>query len=641
MNSGSHPSTATLPVPHTGPEDARSSLAQRSRIEQIDTLYRQAPANFLVTLGAAGVACIVLLGRVDPNLLWGWFGAVVALTAGRFQLLFRYRNSHHEREDIAKWAYLYIASSVLSGLIWGAAAHLLMPPNSLALQAFVYILLAAILSGASLSMTVYLPAYIAFVLPLGLLLLASIVQGPLLVWEDERLAFGFGTLLCGWMVVTGYFARTANASYVRALRLDHENRALDRILADRINDIENSNKTLAAQIALRESTEADLRRAKEQLQLALRASELSIWDWTVERNLVYLDATWSSMLGHEPRSQYRSIEELIKLVHPSDLHTARKAQIACLKGETEEYSVEHRVRAADGRWIWIMSRGRVADRDANGLATRMIGTNLNITAQREAQAHIKMLNRTLEDKLSELADANRDLQNFSSMVSHDLHAPLRRITGFAEMLAARTEANLDDESLHFLERIRHNSKRMSALIDDLLEFARSTSAPLDKGDVDLNALVREVCAESVDPQEAREISWKIASLPRIEADPALLKVVFVNLIGNAVKFTRPRSARRIEIGTLAADDAEHIIFVRDNGVGFDPRYKDRLFQAFQRLHSEREFEGSGVGLATVFRIVERHGGRLWAEGDVDRGASFFMAIPATAEVAQANIEAVA
>jgi len=610
------------------PADARSSLSLRSRAEQIDTLYRQAPGNFLVTLMASAVAAAVLHGHVPALHVWGWFGAVVLLTGVRFHLLHRYRVERLQAERIERWAHVYVVCSALAGTLWGIAAHVLMPADSLPLQAFVYILLAGMMAGAALSLTVYLPAYLAFVLPLGTLAVAGMLNDPGLISEDDRAMTGLVALLIGWMAITFYFARTANASYVRALRLDHENRALDRVLSDRIADIESSNKTLAAQIALREVMEEDLRRAKEQLQLALRASELSIWDWTLERNLVYLDATWSSMLGHEPRSQYASIEDLIALVHPDDLALARKAQVACLKGETEEYSVEHRVHAADGGWIWIKSRGRVADRNAKGLATRMIGTNLNITAQREAQAHIETLNRTLEAKLTELADANRDLQNFSSMVSHDLHAPLRRITGFADMLAQRVAGQLDDDSRHFLQRIRHNSNRMSTLIDDLLEFARSTSTPLACCAVDLDALVREVLAESVDPRELQEIRWSLDPLPNVTADPALIRVMFANLIGNAVKFTRPQLHRRIEIGTLPGGDAECIVYVKDNGVGFDARFKDKIFLAFQRLHSEREFEGTGIGLATVHRIVERHGGRLWAEGDVGQGAAFYLALPA-------------
>jgi signal transduction histidine kinase len=628
MTTGSNPSPSTGASAADLAGGARSSLERRSRNEQIGTLYRLAPGNFFAALAAAVIVCVVLNGRVDPDRLLGWFGAMALLTAGRYYLLFRYGAARSEAAQLGKWASLYVGSSALGGLLWGSAAHVLMPPDSLALQAFVYIVLAGMMAGASLSMTVYLPAYVAFVVPLGLLMLASFARESLLVQEEERLAIGLGVLLAGWMGAMAYFARTANAAYLRALRLDQENRALDQVLDTRIAEIESSNETLAAQIALREATEADLRRAKEQLQLALRASELSIWDWTVERNLVYLDATWSSMLGREPQARYCSIEELIELVHPDDLFTARKAQLACLKGETEEYSVEHRVRATDGRWIWIMSRGRVADRNPNGLATRMIGTNLNITARREAQARIETLNRTLEGKLAELADANRDLQNFSSMVSHDLHAPLRRIAGFAEMLAARTEARLDEESLHFLNRIRANSKRMAALIDDLLQFARTTSKQLDRSLVDLNALVREVCTEMVDPRESGAIAWNIASLPRIDGDHALLKSVFANLIGNAVKFTRTRTDRHIEIGSVDTQDPEHVVYVRDNGVGFDPRYRDRLFAPFQRLHSEREFEGTGIGLATVHRIVERHGGRLWAESDIDQGATFYVSVPA-------------
>lgn len=628
MSSGSLPPHAALSSAVGPTADARSTLSRRSRSEQIDTLYRQAPGNFLATLVAAAVAVAVLHGHVLSWRLWSWFGAMVLLTGLRFHLLYRYRSARPEGEHIERWAHLYVILSAVAGTLWGAAAHLAMPAESVPLQAFVYILLAGMMAGASLALTVHLPAYLAFVLPLGVLTLASMLNTSGLIQEHDRAMSGLAALLAGWIAVTLYFARTANGSYVRALRLDHENRALDRVLSDRIADIENSNKTLAAQVALREAMEQDLRRAKEQLQLALRASELSIWDWTLERDLVYLDATWATMLGHEPRSQYCSIEDLIALVHPDDLAAARKAQLACLKGETEEYSVEHRVRAADGRWVWIMSRGRVADRSAKGMATRMIGTNLNITAQREAQAHIETLNRTLEAKLEELADANRDLQSFSSMVSHDLHAPLRRIAGFADMLCQRTEQTLDEESAHFLKRIRHNANRMSALIDDLLEFARSTSTPLECRQVDLDALVREVLTESVDGHESRQIEWSVATLPSITADHALVKVALMNLVGNAVKFTRTRPERRIEIGTVPSTRPECVLYVRDNGVGFDSRFKDKIFLAFQRLHSEREFEGTGIGLATVHRIVERHGGRLWAEGDIDRGAAFYLALPA-------------
>lgn len=627
MSSGSHPTQSALPSAVGVAADARAALSLRGRTEQIDTLYRQGPGNYLVTMVAAAVAVAVLHGHVDAAKMWGWFGAIVLLTGIRFHLLHRYRSEPRDGHDALRWANAYVVASGAAGILWGAAAHLLMPADSLPLQAFVYIMLAGMIAGASLSLTVYLPAYIAFILPLGVLAVFSMASMAGFVHEHERAMSGLAALLVGWILVTFYFARTANASYLRALRLDQENRTLDRVLGARIADIESSNKTLAAQVALRETMEGDLRRAKEQLQLALSASELSIWDWTLERKLVYLDPTWSTMLGHETRAQYFSIEALSELVHPDDLEIARKAQIACLKGETEEYSVEHRVRAADGRWIWIMSRGRVADRNSKGLATRMIGTNVNITAQRDAQAHIETLNRTLAAKLEELADANRDLQSFSSMVSHDLHAPLRRIAGFADMLSQRTEASLDDESRHFLQRIRHNSNRMSTLIDDLLEFARSTSTQLTCAAVPLDGLVREVLAESMDPREVQAIDWTIAPLPAVTGDRALIKVVLVNLIGNAIKFTRTRRCRRIEIASIGQDPGECVVYVRDNGVGFDSRFKDKIFLAFQRLHSEREFEGTGIGLATVHRIVERHGGRLWAEGDVDQGATFYIALP--------------
>ena len=301
-------------------------------------------------------------------------------------------------------------------------------------------------------------------------------------------------------------------------------------------------------------------------------------------------------------------------------------QIACLKGEAEEYSVEHRVRNVDGGWIWIMSRGRVEARDETGRVTRMIGINLDITERMNAEARIETLNRALEAKLSQLADVNRDLQHFSSMASHDLHAPLRRIEGFAALLQERLEPALDDEGRHLLRRLRHNATRMSALIEDLLRFARSSRAELSLQEVDLETLVREVVSEIGEARNDRHIEWLIASLPRVNADPALLKVAFANLIGNAVKFTREQPASRIEIGATIAD-SEDVIFVCDNGVGFDARSTEQVFVAFRRLHPEAEFEGNGIGLATVHRIVERHGGRVWAKGAIGQGATFYMALP--------------
>ena len=626
MTSGSLPPRSALS--HAADHaDIRGAIGQRSRAEQIDTLYRQAPGNYLVTLTVATVVCGVLYSHLPGPRLWSWLAAVMILTAIRFLLVRRYHAVRPQGDELRTWANLHVATSLAAGVLWGSAAHLLMPHESLTLQAFVYIVIAGMMAGAALSLTVYLPAYFAFVAPIGLLVLLRLMNEASFADDYGRAMAALAALLVGWVAVTCFFARTANASYLRALRLDRENRALDRVLAERIVDIETSNRTLAAQVALRESMETDLRMAKEQLQLALRASELSIWDWRLEHKRVYLDAAWSAMLGHEPVARHFTIAELIAIVHPDDLATARKAQLACLKGETEEYSVEHRVRTARGDWMWIMSRGRVAERNAQGLATRMIGTNLDISDRKAVQARIEALNKALQANVAELADANRDLQNFSTMVSHDLHAPLRRITGFSDMLVARYGPSLPGEAQQFLQRICHNAARMSTLIDDLLEFARSTSTKLTCEPCDLDALMREVVAETNEAHGAPDITCEIGPLPWVNADRSLLKVALANLVGNAYKFTRTCPRRRVEIGACDSSAQEHVVFVRDNGVGFDPQYKERMFLAFQRLHSDREFEGTGIGLTTVHRIVERHGGRLWAEGDIGQGATFYLALP--------------
>lgn len=230
------------------------------------------------------------------------------------------------------------------------------------------------------------------------------------------------------------------------------------------------------------------------------------------------------------------------------------------------------------------------------------------------------------ERAAELAAANQELEAFSYSVSHDLRAPLRHIDGFAELLAKHLGPSLDEIGRRYLTMVSGSAKQMGALIDDLLAFSRIGRAELRRTGVNLAGLVRDVRG-ILEPETAgRDIDWAIGELLEVQADPQLLRLVLQNLIGNALKYTRTRLEARIEIAARR-ESTETVCSIRDNGVGFDMRYAERLFGVFQRLHTSAEFEGTGIGLATVRRIVRRHGGRVWAEGEADRGACFSFALP--------------
>ncbi|MDR3456461.1 MAG: response regulator [Verrucomicrobiae bacterium] len=240
------------------------------------------------------------------------------------------------------------------------------------------------------------------------------------------------------------------------------------------------------------------------------------------------------------------------------------------------------------------------------------------------------LERAVRERTAQLEAANKELEAFSYSVSHDLRAPVRHIDGFGRMLG-ESEKSLSDKGRHYLELIAGAAKRMGGLIDDLLEFSRNSRAEMRRADVNLEKLVAETIERLKPETEGRNIVWERGALPVAQADPALLGQVFSNLLLNAIKYSRPRNPARIEIGSVAGAPGETVIFVRDNGVGFDMRYAERLFGVFQRLHSEDEFEGTGIGLANVRRIISRHGGRTWAEGKVGEGAVFYFSLPKTGE----------
>jgi signal transduction histidine kinase len=283
---------------------------------------------------------------------------------------------------------------------------------------------------------------------------------------------------------------------------------------------------------------------------------------------------------------------------------------------------------------------RASEAMAGGEFSRRVHTNRRDEVGRlgaafnAMAAHVSEAQRTLEARVQErtagLQEVNQELEAFSYSVSHDLRAPLRHVIGFATMLE-QSATPLDDTDRRYLATIVGAAKRMGQLIDDLLSFSRVGRTALTPHRVDLNQLVleaqREVTGE-VTGANPSAVRWKVASLPAAEGDRALLRLVFVNLISNALKYSSTRDNPEIEIGTIPGDAREIVIFVRDNGVGFDMAYAHKLFGVFQRLHRQEDFPGTGIGLANVRRIVQRHGGRTWAEGIPNEGATFFVSLPA-------------
>lgn len=231
-----------------------------------------------------------------------------------------------------------------------------------------------------------------------------------------------------------------------------------------------------------------------------------------------------------------------------------------------------------------------------------------------------------------LAAANKELEAFSYSVSHDLRAPLRHIDGYATLLAKAVAVSLDDKGKRYLQTISESAARMGQLIDDLLVFSRMGRQEMLQGTVNLNQLIASVLHDLRHDLQDRTISWTIAQLPEVTGDAAMLRQVFANLVGNAIKFTGTRTQATIEIGSHRPSQEEAVVFVRDNGVGFDMRYANKLFGVFQRLHRADEFDGTGIGLANVRRIIHRHGGKTWAEGALGEGATFYVSLPITRTV---------
>ena len=369
--------------------------------------------------------------------------------------------------------------------------------------------------------------------------------------------------------------------------------------------------------AIRDITER--KRAEEELENFFRLSldMLAVADF--DGYFKRLNPVWERVLGWS-REQLLA-RPYLDFVHPED-REATLAEASGLSRGLETLSFTNRYCCADGSYRWLLWNSS-PDPDRR----RIYAAARDVTENRLAEEEIEKLNRELKRRVGELASLNQELEAFSYSVSHDLRAPLRHIDGFTRLLGRHAGAGLDEKGHHYLATIEDSVRQMGSLIDELLAFSRLGREEIRSASVDLQAIAQEAIRDVERDTDGRDVRWTVGALPPVTGDASLLRQVFVNLLSNALKYTRPRAVSSIEVGAVPADSDEVVCFVRDNGVGFDMKYSDKLFGVFQRLHRAEEFEGTGIGLANVRRVIQRHGGRTWAEGKVDEGATFYFSLP--------------
>jgi PAS domain S-box-containing protein len=385
--------------------------------------------------------------------------------------------------------------------------------------------------------------------------------------------------------------------------------------------------SIATDITKRKKVEEALRESEERLRQIASSLREVIWLRDAQtRQVLYVNPAFEELLGWTCESFYKNPDIVIEALHPDDKEWVIKALGQRFEGVS--YDTEHRIIHLDGNVRWVSSRSFPVLNEA-GEVYRWASIMEDITERKRAEEEIRRLNEELEQRVVErtaqLEAANKELEAFSYSISHDLRTPLRAIDGFSRILMEDHAGELSPDAARYLTIIRENTQQMGHLIDDLLAFSRLSRQPLSKRAVAMTDLVRQALDGLSGERAGRQVELVLGDLPACQGDPALLRQVWLNLLSNALKFTRKRELARIEVGSVEKD-GEQVYFVKDDGTGFDMQYVGKLFGVFHRLHRAEEYEGTGVGLAIVQRIVARHGGRVWAEAEVDKGATFYFTI---------------
>ena len=387
--------------------------------------------------------------------------------------------------------------------------------------------------------------------------------------------------------------------------------------------------SLGVDVTERLRADAALRESEQRYRTV--ADNTYDWEWWAapDGGYLYVSPSCERISGHSAQEFLAEPELLYTITHRDDVAKLRAHMEAGAAHLPQAHHLEFRITTPSGeeRWIEHLCREVV---DAHGAHLGHRGSHRDITERKQAEDEIRRLNAELEERVvsrtAELAAANSELESFAYSISHDLRAPLRAIDGFSQMVFEDAADKLDVDDLEHLQRVRAGAQRMAVLIDEMLSLSRAGRVDMLMEDVDLSALAAEVLAELREAQPERRVETIVAPGLRVRADAVLLRAILANLLSNAWKFTSGHETARIEVGTAGTNGGQ-AYFVRDDGAGFDSRNAKHLFGAFQRMHHTVEFEGDGIGLAIVQRLVTRHGGRVWAEAEVEKGAIFFFTLP--------------
>jgi PAS domain S-box-containing protein len=433
------------------------------------------------------------------------------------------------------------------------------------------------------------------------------------VGSDGRSDNEFGALLAGNSL------RGSDAGIEHAIVTKHGDSRWITIKTTTIDGVEGApvRVIVMQDITRRKQSQEALKRQADLLDQA----QEPIFTWDLDGTVTYWNRAAAALYGYSA-------------------HEARGTRISQLL-KTSVLSGDESIQAAlerDRRWAGELTRTtRNGDeiviecllavvQDAGGRAT-VLETDRDVTTRKRTETEIRRLNQDLNARVAELTALNEELDSFNYSVSHDLRAPLRHIDGYSKVLLKQCGAYVAEDDRRCMERIRDGARKAGRMVDELLDLSRTSRRELSRQWTDLNSLVTDVIEELKTDAQDEDIDWRIAQLPRVYCDVTLMRQVFANLISNAVKFSRGRKPPSIEVAQTSGEGSP-VLFVRDNGVGFNMKYADKLFGVFQRLHRSEDFEGTGVGLVTAQRIVHKHGGRIWAEAELEKGATFYFTIGA-------------